>query len=743
MNRKRLALVITFIVALLLFILCVPAQAGRTLTLPDSLEIIEDEAFYGDTSLESVVLPEGIERIGNRAFANSSVAEINFPDSLTYIADSAFSGVSQVYVSAESGSYGYNWARGKSNLTLLTYSLSLRKEISYYYNDRYYYTTEGDRYDVYAYIQNNRGNITDKCRLSDFLSYWYDDEAHFALWSLGSNRYFMESFLYDADSEDGVRPRYVLFEIRNGKLTALLETDSPTASTFSSYGVTLKARSVQSRSYYFSTRSQSTALCYIDDVSGVDTSSALSYGEVSVLHCNSVQPAFEGQTINLTLTARNGSAYQWQYRSSGSGSWTNASYDGSKTSSMSANVTSTHYSYEWRCKMTGMDGNTVYSETIQIVRPATSGADPYGHVTASVSHMSSGEKEISINAYNSNGLLTDHFSVGYPSSDSEEYPEYDDYDYSGGTVRLFHIGGGFYFLEECSIREFYNDGRLAGRYAYYDSSYLFYHSGDQLIKVIYTAYDGCKCCLGYFTDLLENWEDSADLNRIFRNYGITGITFSDDLSMNYGGYIGARTGIATHVSSGGTLIFSIQADTAVNAVLITQQPASQYGVLNQTVNFSVETLNAESYQWQYRNKGEDDTKWKNIANTPGCYTNKITISISGTRLNYEWRCAVTGKGKTLYSEAVCILTPVSKITLNKTSLSMNKGELITLTPAVSPTSAYDQTVTWLSSNTSVALVDGNGVVTGVNAGTCTITALANDSSGVSASCILQLTKVMS
>ena len=35
--------------------------------------MIEEEAFYGDTSLEEVVLPEGIERIESRAFANCSM----------------------------------------------------------------------------------------------------------------------------------------------------------------------------------------------------------------------------------------------------------------------------------------------------------------------------------------------------------------------------------------------------------------------------------------------------------------------------------------------------------------------------------------------------------------------------------------------------------------------------------------------------------------------------------------------
>ena len=61
--------------------------------------------------------------------------------------------------------------------------------------------------------------------------------------------------------------------------------------------------------------------------------------------------------------------------------------------------------------------------------------------------------------------------------------------------------------------------------------------------------------------------------------------------------------------------------------------------------------------------------------------------------------------------------------------------------SVTPSDATDQTVTWRSSNTAVATVDENGVVTGVSAGTATITATAHDGSGVSASCTVPVTAV--
>ncbi len=60
------------------------------------------------------------------------------------------------------------------------------------------------------------------------------------------------------------------------------------------------------------------------------------------------------------------------------------------------------------------------------------------------------------------------------------------------------------------------------------------------------------------------------------------------------------------------------------------------------------------------------------------------------------------------------------VTLSPTSLTMTAGGTDTLTATVAPSNATDKTVTWSSSNTSVATVS-NGTVTAVAEGTATIT----------------------
>lgn len=83
---------------------------------------------------------------------------------------------------------------------------------------------------------------------------------------------------------------------------------------------------------------------------------------------------------------------------------------------------------------------------------------------------------------------------------------------------------------------------------------------------------------------------------------------------------------------------------------------------------------------------------------------------------------------------------VTSVKLNKTSLSIIKGKTETLLATVSPSKATDKTVTWKSSDKSIATVDSKGVVKGVNLGTATITVITNDGKKF-AKCIVKVKPV--
>ena len=88
-------------------------------------------------------------------------------------------------------------------------------------------------------------------------------------------------------------------------------------------------------------------------------------------------------------------------------------------------------------------------------------------------------------------------------------------------------------------------------------------------------------------------------------------------------------------------------------------------------------------------------------------------------------------------KAVCKITvkqPVTKLTINKTKLTVKKGKTATLKVTVAPSSANDKSLKWTTSNKNIATVTQKGVVKGIKTGTVTITAAARDGSGKKVTC---------
>ena len=81
-------------------------------------------------------------------------------------------------------------------------------------------------------------------------------------------------------------------------------------------------------------------------------------------------------------------------------------------------------------------------------------------------------------------------------------------------------------------------------------------------------------------------------------------------------------------------------------------------------------------------------------------------------------------------------TTVTSVELNKTTLELIAGESETLVATVKPSDVTDKTVTWSTSNASIATVE-NGKVTAIKEGEATITAAAG---GKAATCTVTVTQ---
>jgi len=88
----------------------------------------------------------------------------------------------------------------------------------------------------------------------------------------------------------------------------------------------------------------------------------------------------------------------------------------------------------------------------------------------------------------------------------------------------------------------------------------------------------------------------------------------------------------------------------------------------------------------------------------------------------------TVTGKLTASTTITVTTPVSGVTLNKTSLNLKTGQTTQLTASIQPAGASEKGITWSSNKPAVATVSSSGLVTAKGKGTAVITVTTKDGS---------------
>lgn len=129
-------------------------------------------------------------------------------------------------------------------------------------------------------------------------------------------------------------------------------------------------------------------------------------------------------------------------------------------------------------------------------------------------------------------------------------------------------------------------------------------------------------------------------------------------------------------------------------------------------NVTPSNVNNNNIIWTSSNKAVAtvDPSGKVTAISPG--NSVITASIlDGKKIA---TCNVTVTNPTI---------PVTSVSLNKTTNTLNVGSMDTLIATINPTSASTKDVSWTSNNTSVATVDSSGKITAVGLGHAVITVM--------------------
>jgi uncharacterized protein YjdB len=145
------------------------------------------------------------------------------------------------------------------------------------------------------------------------------------------------------------------------------------------------------------------------------------------------------------------------------------------------------------------------------------------------------------------------------------------------------------------------------------------------------------------------------------------------------------------------------------------------------VSFTPNNASNKKVTWSSSDKSiaTVDTK----GNVTGVKTGTATITVKTVDGGKTATCKVTVSTKVI---------PVEGIAFTKDNVSVVEGETALLYVSFTPNDASNKKVTWTSSNKSVATVDTKGNVTGVKAGTATITVKTNDG-GKTATCKVTVT----
>lgn len=217
----------------------------------------------------------------------------------------------------------------------------------------------------------------------------------------------------------------------------------------------------------------------------------------------------------------------------------------------------------------------------------------------------------------------------------------------------------------------------------------------------------------------QSWERSASLS--WGEYEIGWITFD-------------TTGIRNTIPAVATI-------SSVTASIQIKQSRSTTSVYETSCRMQLHCNNAVKSENYTSGKVSNSYETKSV-------TNNVTITSAELHAGtlyayYTMRWKGTLKTTQYAKDIKCTInwSPINttSISLNKSSISLNKGGSETLTVSRSPSSVSYPTITWTSSNTSVATVDSNGKVTAKGNGTATITAKTTDGTNLSKTCTVTVT----
>ena len=133
-------------------------------------------------------------------------------------------------------------------------------------------------------------------------------------------------------------------------------------------------------------------------------------------------------------------------------------------------------------------------------------------------------------------------------------------------------------------------------------------------------------------------------------------------------------------------------------------------------------------------------KWNSSNNSVATVSQSGLVTATAPGNTTITATTIDGSNLSASCDVTVSIIPATSISLNKAFLTLDISDTYQLVPTLLPIDATYKTLTWESSNTSVATVSNNGLITPVAPGDVTITATTIDGTNLSASCQVTVVK---
>ncbi|MBQ3481849.1 MAG: leucine-rich repeat protein [Oscillospiraceae bacterium] len=397
--------------------------------------------------------------------------------------------------------------------------------------------------------------------------------------------------------------------------------------------------------------------------------------------------AAAGTTAKFSVAASNATSYQWQYRTSSSGTWANitsTAYSGLKSATKTVPATTARNGYQFRCAVSNAKGTT-YSNGATLT--VTSASKPT--ITAHPSNKTAAAGTNATFKVTATGATS--YQWQYRTGNSGTWANITSTAYSGlksatMTVPATTARNGYQF--RCAVSN-------ANGTTYSNGATLTVTSSSKptitaqpsnksaavgaTAKFTVAATGATGYQWQYYASSTDGWKNSSGTGAKTATLSVTAESYRN--GYKYRCKVSNASG--TVISNAATLTVTGGAKPT-----ITTQPSNKSAAAGTTAKFTVAATGATSYQWQYRTSSSGS--WNDSAAT-GAKTATLSISAETHRNGYQYRCKVSNANGTVTSNAATLtVTGGSKptITTQPTNKSAAAGTTAKFTVAATGATSY-------------------------------------------------------